>query len=157
MQAGEKPEGGAALSVEWGGEVPPKSLGINYCLGARVTDRAAAEVQRPPSRPPAPPPKESRGGGRRRNGALTFAHLLTHTVNSLTKLPAVAAPHSPFSSPPLPSPLARPIPSPPLLPPTVPPQVSGEITAVLFSAALKSRERSDNSAQTAGEVERVRR
>lgn len=84
--------------------------------------------------------------------ALTFAHWLTHALNSLTKLPAVAAPHSPFQSPPLP---ASPPHSVPSFTPSLLPRVSGEITAGLLRAALKSRERSDSSAQPAEEVEGV--
>ena len=64
MQAGEKPAGVLRSRRSWGGGggAPPKSLGINYCLGARVPAGAASEVQSPPSRPPAPPPKERAEG-----------------------------------------------------------------------------------------------
>lgn len=67
MQAGEKPAGDCALGVIGGGagggrRCTPKSLGINYCLGAWGPARAASEVQRPPSRPPTPPPKETAEG-----------------------------------------------------------------------------------------------
>lgn len=55
-------------------------------------------------RPLKPRPGPPRGpSSRGLSGALTFAHLLAHTVNSLTKLPAVAEPYSPFPSPSLPA------------------------------------------------------
>lgn len=128
--------GGKAREDRWGRKWGGSPGGGKGCSGWG----AASEARTWPS------PGTLLPGSRRRTDF--FAHSLSHALNSLTKLPAVAAPRSPF--PPLHSP-RLPAPFLPLLL-SLPPQVSGEITAGLLSIARKSRERSGSSAWPAREV-----
>lgn len=82
--------GGKAREDPWGRKWGGSHGGGKGCSGWG----AASEAQTWPS------PGTLLPGSRRRTDF--FAHSLTHALNSLTKLPAVAAPHSPF--PPLHSP-----------------------------------------------------
>lgn len=103
-----------------GREGPGGPLGGRKWGGSPGGGKGWSGRGRPPKPRPGPPlPGTLLPGSRRRTDF--FAHSLTHALNSLTKLPAVAAPRSPFPplhSPRLPaSPPPSPIPSPPSLPP----------------------------------------